>query len=288
MTAPWQAWRHPDVRNLAWVLAAPSLLRHLPGCPCPVQVLDDAFWTTLFTAYRPRLDALDHDPGPLTAFLAAHPNHRLGYYFEYLLRFWLEDAEWHPFRLLRHRATLFHGKITVGELDFLVRDTRTNRVAHWEVAVKFFLGHPPLHDPRHWQGPNARDTLGAKLEHLALHQFGVTAYDGLVIDERCLLMKGRLFYPPGPAQAVPDCLSPNHARGDWLDWPRFRADPALRRLRWRHAARDEWLADQQPALQLPLHAPAELTAPDSSRPELFIGFDDDGREVRRCFLLSEP
>ncbi len=43
-------------------------------------------------------------------------------------------------------------------------------------------------------------------------------------------------------------------------------------------------ARQQAALPLPLSAPEGLSPPDSARPELFIGFDECGRERQRCFL----
>ncbi len=284
MNLPWDAWRHPDVRNLAWVLASPALLRELPDSAHPVRVLDDRFWQPLFDAYRPRLDALERDPLPLTEFLNAHKNHRLGYYFEYLLLFWLRDDAFHPFRLIRHRATIMAGKITTGELDYLVHNTGSGQVEHWEVAVKFYLGHPPLTEANRWIGPNSHDTLGAKLEHLARQQFRFDDYEGQTIEQRCLMMKGQLFYPPMRTDATLDCLSPQHLRGQWLDWAAFRANPAFRRLRWRHAGRDEWLADQQAALQMPLAAADALANPPSERPELFIGFDDRDREVQRCFL----
>ncbi|RZU38374.1 hypothetical protein EV700_2305 [Fluviicoccus keumensis] len=277
-------WRHPDVRNLAWALASPALLRELPDSAHPVRILDDRFWLPLFAAYRPRLDALERDPSPLVEFLAAHKNHRLGYYFEYLLLFWLQDEAFHPFRLIRHRATIMAGKITVGELDFLLRNTDSGKVEHWEAAVKFYLGHPPLTVAGHWIGPNSHDTLGAKLTHLARQQFRFDAFEDHVIEQRCLVMKGQLFYPPGLTEETLDCLSAGHLRGQWRDWTSFRADPAFRALRWRHAGRDEWLADQQAALQLPLAAPESLAHPDSARPELFIGFDAGDEEQRRCFL----
>lgn len=276
-------WRHPDVRNLAWVLASPALLRQLPDSIHPARILDDRFWQPLFDAYRPRLHALERDPLPLTEFLTAHKNHRLGYYFEYLLLFWLQDEAFHPFRLIRHRATIMTGKITIGELDFLLHDTRSGQVEHWEVAVKFYLGHPPLTEARHWIGPNSHDTLGAKLEHLARQQFRFGSYEGHVIEQRCLVMKGQLFYPPRTDNTL-DCLASRHLRGQWLDWAAFRANPAFRQLHWRHAGRDEWLADQQSVLQQPLAAPGALTHPASTRPELFIGFDDRGEERQRCFL----
>lgn len=280
-------WHHPDVRNLAWVLSAPSMLAELPGCIHPVTVTGDDEWQAHFTAYQDRLDALERDPTPLTRLLAAHRNHRLGYYFEYLLLFWLEDASWHPYRLLRHHAAVREGHMTVGELDFLVADSRTGRIEHWEVAVKFFLGHPPLDDPWRWQGPNGHDTLGAKLDHLAQRQFRFEGYGEHAINDRRLVMKGRLFYPAGTGAASPACLSASHLRGLWTDRQTLQASPRAAGMLWRHAGRDEWLADQQPSLNLPLYPLHRLLPPPSTRPELFIGFDPDGRESLRCFLMPD-
>ncbi|HEX5277617.1 MAG TPA: DUF1853 family protein, partial [Fluviicoccus sp.] len=133
-------------------------------------------------------------------------------------------------------------------------------------------------------GPNSHDTLGAKLEHLARQQFRFDDYEGQIIEQRCLVMKGQLFYPQEWTGGTLDCLSAGHLQGQWLDWAAFRADPAFRKLHWRHAGRDEWLADQQAALQLALAAPDALAHPPSERPELFIGFDDRETEIQRCFL----
>ena len=133
----WQNYHHPHVRNLAWVLSSPALLSYLPNFHQPLTVLDDDFWQQNYQNYIPKLQALDLNPQPLTDFLTQHKNHRLGYYFEYLLLFWLQDKNFHSFELIKHRATLFEGKTTIGELDFLLKNQATGKIEHWEVAIKF-------------------------------------------------------------------------------------------------------------------------------------------------------
>lgn len=280
----WLHYQHPDVRNLAWVLAAPALLRYLPDSVHPVRVLDDRFWQPLAQAYQPRLAALNADPRPLTDFLSQQRNHRLGYYFEHLLLFWLQDEDWHPFRVLAHHAALYQGKLTIGELDFLLLNTRGQVIEHWEVAVKFYLGHAPYSQAARWLGPNCHDTLGNKLQHLAQQQFRFQAYAQWPIAQRCLVMKGQLFYPQGQTLSGPDCLNPAHLRGAWWDWQAFVAHPAHALLNWRHADRQEWLSHQQDSLQLPLQALNTLTIAPSQRPELLLGFAADGQEQQRCFV----
>lgn len=285
---------HPDVRNLAWVLASPSLLSFLPEFNQPLVVFDNAFWRQQYTAYLPRLQALDANPSPLIEFLAQHKNHRLGYYFEYLLLFWLLDRDFHPFELIRHRATLFHGKITIGELDFLIRNHQTGKIEHWEVAIKFYLGHAPLNDAWRWLGPNDRDSLGRKLKHLAEQQFRFQSWQDYEIEQRCLVVKGRLFYPPSDKPLLQSageslsCLAPQHLQGNWLLWHEFVASAEAAQLQWRHASRDEWLANQQINKRLPLAPSSQLPPLHTARPELFLGFNQHGEEQARCFVCPEP
>ena len=120
---------------------------------------------------------------------------------------------------------------TLGELDMLVRDRASGELAHWELAVKFYLG---LADHDAWPGPNPIDQLAHKARHLQQHQLNRTA-DPLIrarlanagyhVRRRVLLTRGRLFYPAharisGPAQAHAD-----HQRGLW-----WRSPPRTARL----------------------------------------------------------
>ena len=50
------------------------------------------------------------------------------------------------------------GTQTIGELDFLVYNTTEQRIEHWEVALKYYLGEKDLSLP-YWYGLNREDTL---------------------------------------------------------------------------------------------------------------------------------
>lgn len=289
----WQNYYHPHVRNLAWVLASPALLSYLPNFNQPLTVFDDDFWQQQYLAYIPKLQQLDLNPQLLEDFLAQHKNHRLGYYFEYLLLFWLQDRDFHYFELLQHRATIFDGKITIGELDYLVKNHQTGQIEHWEAAIKFYLGYPPLMDSLRWLGANDRDSIGRKMEHLAQKQFRFSGYQEHEIQQRCLVAKGRLFYPLSHKNllkrahdATLDCLASQHLQANWLLWDEFISHPQARLLQWRHVAKDEWMADQQINKKLPLLGVQDLPPLASARPELFIGFDLEQQEQARCFVCS--
>lgn len=292
---PWTNYYHPDVRHLAWVLSSPVLLSYLPHFKPALTILDDDFWHTHYTAYIPKLQQLDLNPQPLEDFLVQHKNHRLGYYFEYLLLFWLLDRDFHHFELIQHRATLFDGKITIGELDYLVKNHQTGQIEHWEIAIKFYLGHPPLNDSYRWLGANDRDSLGRKLTHLAEQQFRFDHYKNYPIEKRCLLVKGRLFYPSSHktllARATGEslaCLAPQHLQANWLLWDEFVSSPEAHLLQWRHVSKDEWLADQQCNKRLPLASATLLPPLPSPRAELFLGFDEQQQEQARCFVCHAP
>ncbi|MFO1391848.1 MAG: DUF1853 family protein [Agitococcus sp.] len=287
----WQSFTHPHVRNLAWVLASPSLLSYLPNTHYDVDVLDDDFWSTQYLAYIPKLLQLDCNPQPLEFFLARHNNHRLGYYFEYLLQFWLQDRDFHYFELIKHRATLFDGKTTVGELDFLVKNHQTGQIEHWEAAVKFYLGYEPLNDAYCWWGANDNDRLGNKLQHLAHKQFSHLSYEDWTIERRCLVVKGRLFYPLSRKTLLErtqseslNCLAAQHLQGSHLLWSEFIKHPQARLLQWRYAGKDEWFANQQQYKQLLVSSPQQLPLLNSQRAELVIGFDEVQQEQARCFV----
>lgn len=290
---PWHTFTHPHVRNLAWVIASPSLLSYLPNTDYAVDVLGDDFWQQHYLAYLPKLQLLDNYPQALEQFLSQHPHHRLGYYFEYLLLFWLLDNEYHPFELIKHRATLYEGKITRGELDFLVKNQQTGQVEHWEAAVKFYLGYQPLNNAYDWWGANDNDRLGNKLRHLANKQFSHVAYQNSVIERRCLIIKGRLFYPvshkalQSRAQRTElDCLAAQHLQGSYMLWQDFVKHPQTGLWQWRYAGKDEWFANQQPHKQLSLTLPQYLPLLNSERAELVIAFDAQQQEQARCFVRA--
>ncbi|WGS51822.1 DUF1853 family protein [Paraburkholderia sp. D15] len=234
------------VRDLAWLLLSPDLLRPQP----PAGALATPFATPdEFDATVAWLRALDAAPQPLLQHLAAIRMSRVGRYAERLLGWFLEQGP--AARLIAAGVQLRRDGITLGECDFLLQ-TRQGVRLHWELAMKCYLhagaGRGQLAD---FVGPNLKDRLDLKRAHLLNHQlpisardeFASTGYAGSWIPQ--MFVKGWLFYRH--AQTPPECaeLDPAHGRGwwvtssEWLDFARTHASW------WRPLPRLEWLAPRR-------------------------------------------
>lgn len=245
----WRQWRHPVVRDLAWVLASPPLLQ--PGGATP-RWLNEAWGERAFRASTDWLAALERHPAPLHDVLAKRPG-RLGTYFETLLAFWLGWPGNPLYRLVGHNLPVRSRNRTLGELDFLVEDRASGELQHWEVAVKFYLGVAPGGDYASWIGPGLKDRLDLKVAHLVRHQLGLTArpeaagllrHLGLPMPTPVCLLRGRLFYPPGVRLGdwSPAAAAPGHSTGWWMSRPDFLARFAEAGLHWIRQPKEHWLA----------------------------------------------
>lgn len=231
--APWEQFRRPFVRDLAFALACPNVLTHwLDTAPNqnspPIFVHSEAFWQGQFDAYQNRLMELDSTTAyqGLTQFLLKRPSpNRLGFHFEGLVHFWLQDGfenGCHPFEVIANNVQLYRGKQTAGELDLIVKNHDSNAIEHWELAIKFFMGSAPFL-PANWVGINSNDNLQRKMSHMQRRQFSSvwveTPNHGQVrIDQRFGIIKGRFFLPITITEfTYPDWLAPNFPLHRWID-----------------------------------------------------------------------
>ncbi|WP_227671511.1 DUF1853 family protein [Psychrobacter sp. 72-O-c] len=231
----WEEYQRPYVRDLAYVLACPNVLTEwldfAPHQNNPtIAVHSPNFWQTQFEAYRERLNELDTTNAyqELTRYLLARPSpNRLGFHFEGLLSFWLEDGfvrKLHPYEMLASNVQLFCGKQTSGELDLILYNHREGITEHWELAIKFFMGSAPF-APVNWVGINSNDNLQRKITHMQTKQFRTVWVDtkdhGRVkIDKRYGVIKGRFFLPTTVADFnYPDWLEPSFPMHRWLAVP---------------------------------------------------------------------
>ncbi len=240
--------RDPAVRDLAWLLFSPGLLREqLPLAPLATpwahadEALEAARW----------LVGLDRDPTPLHDVLErTHPT-RLGRYAETLLGWFLAFGP--ASRLVAANVPLRQAGRTLGECDFLLSNSEGRRL-HWELAVKCYLhtgsGSATLAD---FVGPNLRDRFDRKRAHLvnrqmrlsASEEFASLGYAGPWLAQ--MFVKGWLFYRAGAgaqtALVEPSELAPDHGRGWWVtrsDWPSFAAQQGA--AGWSVLPRLAWLA----------------------------------------------
>ncbi|WP_407670680.1 DUF1853 family protein [Paraburkholderia megapolitana] len=316
----------PMLRDLAWLLHSPSLLR----AQLPVGVLAQPLGTAAQAAQTlDWLHALDADAGAAgaagtlhRAIADAHVT-RLGRYAETLLVWFLQNGP--VARLVAANIALRRAGVTLGECDFLV-ETNDGRRLHWELAVKCYLhagdGRALLAD---YVGPNLQDRFDRKLAHLLGHQLPLSAREEFASLghvgpwDAQMLVKGWLFYRQQADQPVdayersivrgageeatdevtdePVELDPAHLRGWWAtrtDWPAFAAAHAPK---WRVLPRLEWLAPRRYHPTEP--AVAEMTdavqlAPRLTQhtgPTMVAGFDVDGTgrwcERSRGFVVPD-
>ena len=215
-------YRHRCVADLAWALSSPPMLS-CNSSDC--EWFSGAWYEDLYAQIEPRLRQLDRAPSVLKGLLAAQKDQRLGSYFETL---WAYALQLHPrYQLVERNLQIQDEERTVGEMDFIVLDRQTGRYAHWELAIKFYLGtgNTVRHDA--WLGPGAKDRLDLKINHLMKRQTVLSRHPaarallerkGIAIDDCAVILKGRLFYPwqqDGPKKR-PMASNPAHLLGRWL------------------------------------------------------------------------
>ncbi|MFQ3216504.1 DUF1853 family protein [Paraperlucidibaca sp.] len=233
----WQAFTQPAVRDLAWLIGTPPLLTPLGDTAGFSNVYwpDNAFFSELLTETMPLLQKLDREPAALIAHSENSRDYRLGCYLERLLSFWLAHPDNPRYALVAANLPIREDGITLGELDYLVRNKRDGTLTHWELAVKFYLGRSETDLDQQWLGPGLHDRLDIKRDHLCQHQLQIsqkaiareiinahlvaTAEQPLGNDEiaRMCWLKGRLFAASDKQWAVVDPTqgNPEALRGHW-------------------------------------------------------------------------
>ena len=223
---PWLQFKHPLVRQLASAVASPNILSALPlelDIQHAFHFHPSQIWQQHFQTYLPRLKQLDQDPKELEDFMVQLKSTRLGLRFEMFMWFWLLDHRYHAYVLLGHSIQIIDGSRTIGELDFLIKNTETNQVEHWEVALKYYLGETDL-SLTTWYGLNRTDTLNRKLKHFTQKQFQFQQALDTDIQMRYAVLKGQLFLPLKNSfvdvgdfnqYSLPHWLNPDRRLGIW-------------------------------------------------------------------------
>lgn len=213
---------HQIVNNLHWCIASsPLMLSHPAGI---YKTLDEAWFTEMLELHKEWLFDLDADPERLKQHLTTEKKLPLGKQFERYISFWLKESP--CFSLLAENVQLIGDKTTVGEIDFLFKETRSGRVFHMEVACKFYLGHRNSPNWEQWIGPNGNDTLRLKMDKLDKQLAVTTTKEGAAYlqtsripkPEPVLLMKGFFFhhFKSLTKHRPPQMSSPKYAAGWWV------------------------------------------------------------------------
>jgi hypothetical protein len=277
------------VRHLAWLCQAPTLYTgplafNLAG-RLPPDTLE-------------KLQKWDARPAAGPAVLTEKPHRRLGIYFEQLYACLLRDIlDW---EVLARNLPVRSAERTLGELDFVVLNPENGEVEHHEIAVKFYLGYADsAKEAPRWYGPNSRDRLDVKTQHLLEHQTRlsrcaetVTTLAGLAIRRAPrprIFMPGYLFYPLDRSLSPPGQVSQQHARGRWIFLDQTRR---MNTAGWVPLRKPNWLG---PWIQAEAPDPVEITTAlegigETGRPRLFANLEWDGetrlwKEQERVFVV---
>ena len=287
--APWLSYREPAVRDLVWMIASAPLLpaateTSLP-CPASIRWPSSQDYLALYARHEAWLRALDASPEPLLAALNRSRDHRLGHYAEDLLLFWLASPSNIEFESIAAHVALREQGITLGELDFLVRERSTGQLWHIELALKFYLGTAD----QQWLGPNRQDSLARKLKHLCQQQLPLLKSpagqawlqtQGLETPLTWAWLKGRLFsaFAKDAAIDTPQWFTPDElvifAQQHPFDWFML--------------AKSQWLATglTTPGQHIPFAVDTHLDQFPVNATQALIAYNGT-HEVLRAFVVGQ-
>lgn len=107
---------------------------------------------------------------PETVEVNSRENEVLGKRIEHFFEYSITTSK--RYDLLANNIQVFDDKITIGELDFIVKDLQKDKVLHIELVCKFYIYDTTLGDGLEaWIGPNRKDSLLQKVKKLTLKQF---------------------------------------------------------------------------------------------------------------------
>ncbi|HUH73720.1 MAG TPA: DUF1853 family protein [Chitinophagales bacterium] len=100
------------------------------------------------------------------------PTHlRLGHLVENIVSKLIKSST--NYKVLFENIQFIENEKTIGEIDFIVSNEKTNIITHIELAYKFYLYDPTISsiEINNWIGPNRNDSLKEKLDKLKNKQF---------------------------------------------------------------------------------------------------------------------
>jgi hypothetical protein len=214
-------FRHPAVRDLAWVIGSVPLLDN-SAAKIRLNLLDEEWMSDRFTRHLDWLEQLDQEPQALHAFLNLQVSKLIGKRFETLLQFWFENSEW--FELVKHNVQMHDGDQTVGEIDFIVYDKYSDELLHIEAACKYYWSSAQSSQWETWLGPNRQDRLSLKMDKLKMQSRICDSKIGKAFLQEnnierpisVVYLKGYLFYPFNElGRSVLPALGHRHHQAGW-------------------------------------------------------------------------
>jgi hypothetical protein len=137
------------------------------------------------------------------------------------------------YKIIQENIQIIDGKITIGELDFIVKNMETDVMFHLELVYKFYLYDPNSAEVEleKWIGPNRKDSFIEKYNKLKTKQFPLLYKDQtksyiaeLNISElkQKLCFMASLFVPHDLIGEQFPLVNPKTIVGYWLSLIKFK------------------------------------------------------------------
>ncbi|WP_037321487.1 DUF1853 family protein [Salegentibacter sp. Hel_I_6] len=155
------------------------------------------------------------------------------------------------YKLLAENIQISRNKITLGELDFLLKDLITQKAIHIEMVYKFYVYDPSFSvEMQRWIGPNRKDTFLQKSQKLKEKQFpllfnnetkdlldslGLTPLE--ILQKSCF--KANLFVPKQLQEQQFPHINNKCIVGTWLHFKDFK-DIAYRNFQFYAPKKQDW------------------------------------------------
>jgi hypothetical protein len=226
------------VRNLVWLLLSEGPLN--PDIE-DFRLFPQELLTEMYRENEALLLNLDSS-NELDNYIAQLKTKRLGIYAEHLLFFFLDRVP--TIDLISHGQQLVRDKVTIGELDFVIR--YKEKVYHIELAIKYFLGFENVDHFDNWIGPSGNDRLSLKLDKTLNHQLPLMQEDEMKeiyaseAIESYFLLKGRFF--KRLQQKTPNWLNPLAIRGSYKFINEIVHNPDFLERKYMVLQRPDWMA----------------------------------------------
>ena len=158
-------------------------------------------------------------------------NLRLGHQMEHVFTQLIPQNE--TYEIVVHNLPVKKEGRTLGEIDFILRDTRSQKLVHVELTYKFYIIEPEISEPIHrLMGPNKRDMFFTKMEKIKNRQFallhspeGIKALGDVGLDHATIeheaCFKAQLFLPYEISEIDISPLNKACISGRWIRFDDF-------------------------------------------------------------------
>lgn len=179
-------------------------------------------------------EVLENDVLPNETEINIRDNEVLGKRIEFFFEYGITNTD--KYEIIAKNIQVYQDKITIGELDFLVKDRRNNNTLHIEIVYKFYLYDPLIQgELLQWIGPNRKDALLQKVEKLKTKQLPLLyrnetlpILEDLHIDPKsihqCVCYMANLFVPLSMKKELFPIINNQCIVGFWIPLKDFTSE----------------------------------------------------------------